>query len=145
MTGRKWMGRACLAASALALSTVAQASGVWVDNAWIRLLPGDLPTAGYFTLHNDTSHTVALTAVQSPDYGMAMMHRSDMKTGRMLPVQSVQVPPHGRVQFQPDGYHIMFMQPKAHLSPGRHVPVALLLAGGQHVNADFITKGATGQ
>lgn len=74
-----------------------------------------------------------------------MMHRSDLQSSRMLPAKSLQAPPHGRLHFHPDGYHVMFMQPRVHLVPGRHVPVELLLVGGQHVRADFITKGATGQ
>lgn len=145
MKQRQWVGRACVAVMMLTGSGVAQAKGLWVDQAWVRLLPGNLPAAGYFTLHNDTDHTVQLVGVRSKDYGQAMMHRSDLKSGRMLPVRSVNVPPHGSVQFKPESYHIMFMMPTVHLAPGSHVPVDLLLNNGQRLAADFTARGATGQ
>lgn len=145
MKQRQWVGRTCVAIIMLAGCGMAQAKGLWVDQAWVRLLPGDLPAAGYFTLHNDTGHAVQLLGVRSSDYGEAMMHRSDLKSGRMLPVRSVNVPAHGAVQFKPEGYHIMFMMPKVQLAPGRHVPVDLLLNNGQRLAADFTARGATGQ
>jgi periplasmic copper chaperone A len=140
-----WMRSLGLAAVLLAGSCVAQARGLWVDQAWVRLLPGDLPAAGYFTLHNETDHAVQLVGVRCKDYGQAMMHRSDLHSGRMLPVRSVTVLPHGSVSFKPEGYHIMFMMPKVKLAPGSHVPVDLLLNNGQRLDADFTARGATGQ
>lgn len=59
----------------LAVSTAAMAD-LEINEAKLRLLPGDLPAAGYFMLTNKGSKPVTLTGAQSSDFAQAMMHRS---------------------------------------------------------------------
>jgi hypothetical protein len=63
----------------------------------------------------------------------------------MVPVASVDVPPHGSVSFAPGGYHLMCMAPAATLKPGTSVPMTLRFADGGTLTGDFPVRGATGQ
>ncbi|EAR20463.1 hypothetical protein NB231_14081, partial [Nitrococcus mobilis Nb-231] len=55
------MAKKLLASALLALSGLVFADeGVSIDQAWIRLLPAELPAGGYFVLDNHTDHTITL-------------------------------------------------------------------------------------
>jgi len=77
----------------LAVSTTALAD-LQVSEAKLRLLPGDLPAAGYFTLTNTGKQPVVLTGAQSPAFAQVMMHRSSLENGMasMQHVAQVEVP-----------------------------------------------------
>ena len=130
-----------LAAPALA------ASSVTVTNAWMRALPGGLPAGGYFTVHNPTAKTLTLRAASSPACGMLMLHKSETMSGMasMANVDTVDVPAGGTLEFSPGGYHLMCMQPKASLAPGRKASVTLVFVGGDKITTDFAVRGANGK
>ena len=114
---------------------------------WFRLVMPSLPAAGYFTLSNSTGAAHTLVGAASPGCGMLMLHRSISENGqeRMAMVQSVAVPPHGKVSFTPGGYHLMCMSPSAEMRPGRSVPVTLHFADGGDIDRDFPVRNATGK
>ncbi|HSN19638.1 MAG TPA: copper chaperone PCu(A)C [Usitatibacter sp.] len=141
------MPRAALLAAALAFATAASAADLHVSDAWIRLLPGGAPSAGYFTLHNDSPVDVRLESAASPDFGEVSMHRTVEEAGsaRMEPVDEAVVPAHGELRFAPGGYHLMMMQPKPGLKPGAQAVVALRLSGGRTLTASFPIRGPAGR
>lgn len=118
-----------------------------VRDAWIRLLPGDLPAAGYFVLENKGGQALELVGAESPAYGMAMLHRSTEKDGHshMAEVDAVKVPAGGQVDFKPGGYHVMLMHAKKTLKPGDTVPVTLIFSGDKRLTVDFQARSATGE
>lgn len=65
----------------LILSAVAEAAELEVKDARLRLLPGDLPAGGYFSLKNVGSQSVVLVGAESAAYELVMMHRSTEKNG----------------------------------------------------------------
>jgi len=146
--------RACLAllgAAALGLAPGAFAQSappVRADGAWIRWLPAGLPAGGYMSLHNDSAQPVALVGASSPDYAEVMLHHSVMENGtmQMLPVDKVEVPAHGELQFKPGGYHIMLMRARHEVHPGDRIPVILRFADGGQLRVSFEVRkpGATG-
>ena len=75
-----------------------------------------------------------------------MLHRSVNDNGqeRMEMVDSVPVPAHGEVKFEPGGYHLMCMSPTAEAARGRSVPVTLRFKDGGSLTASFPVRGATG-
>jgi periplasmic copper chaperone A len=75
-----------------------------------------------------------------------MLHRSVNDNGqeRMEMVDSVPVPAHGEVRFEPGGYHLMCMSPTAEAARGRSVPVTLRFQDGGSLVASFPVHGATG-
>jgi len=130
---------------ALGTATVmAGAPGVEVTNARIRLLPGDLPLAGYFDIHNSGKKTVSLTGASSADFGMVMMHRSMHKNGEasMMMVDKIDVAPGKTVSIAPGGYHLMLMHRKKDLKVGDKVLIDLDFNDGQKKNVQFKVGGA---
>ena len=129
-----------------ACATAAQAGGLSLSGTWVRWLPGDLPLGGYFELHNDTGHSVQLTAAKAPDFARAMLHNSVEENGteRMVHVDSVTVKPGATLKFAPGGYHIMLMHRVHPVHPGDRLPITLVFDGGEQISADFAVRGADG-
>ncbi len=90
-------------------ASAAPPSAIVVDGGWVRWLPGDLPAAAYLTLVNNGDKPVTLVGMSSPDYGMAMLHQTtnDGSTSKMIMVDKLAIPAHGKVQFSPGNYHVM--------------------------------------
>jgi len=130
------------AASAAAGNTLA------VSNCWIRALPGNLPSGGYFVATNSGDQAVDLVAVSTPAFGMAMLHQSQTQggTSRMTMVDKVSVPAHGKLAFTPGDYHLMLEQPTQPVQIGAKLPMTFTFSGGQKVAAACEVKnaGATG-
>ena len=118
-----------------------------LSDGWIRLLPGNLPAAGYFTLRNNGAAKATLTGADTPACGMLMLHKSEDTGGMssMQDVAQVAVPGGGTVRFAPGGYHLMCMDPKPGLKLGASVPVTLSFQGAPPLTARFDVRGATGK
>ena len=144
MTTMKTLALAFLLAAAPAIAAAPQ---IAVTQAWIRALPGDLPAAGYFTLHNAGAKTLTLNGAASPACGMLMLHKSDTMGGMssMSDVAAVDIAPGATLSFAPGGYHLMCMDPTPAIKPGGHVPVTLKFSDGSTVQATFAVRGANGK
>jgi len=139
---RRWLAVVMLAlCSTLVL---AGSPAIKVSNARIRMLPGDLPLAGYFDLHNSGSKTVSLTGASSPDFGGVMMHMSMHKHGEasMTMVDKIDIKPGKSVSFTPGGYHLMLMHRKQQLTVGDEVSIKLEFSGGHSMAVQFRVGGA---
>jgi copper(I)-binding protein len=139
-----------LLAALLALTPLpafAQAAPLSLSDGWIRLLPGGLPAAGYFSLHNSGKTKLVLTGADTPACGMLMLHKSSDTGGmsRMQDVTEVEVPAGGNIRFSPGGYHLMCMDPKPALKLGAAVPVTLSFKGAPPLTARFEVRGAAGK
>lgn len=113
---------------ALAMSVgTAHAQDLEVTDAQLRLLPGDLPAAGYFTLHNAGSNTVTLNGAESAAFAMTHMHLSSEEDGMssMRSVDQLEVAADETLEFSPGGYHLMFMKRQQPLEIGDEVEVTL--------------------
>lgn len=127
---------AVFARSALAAPPKAAVSG-----AWIRLLPGDLPLAGYFTLHNNGTKPLKLTGATSPAFNRIELHHSMTMHGmdKMKPIKAAVAPAGSTLTFAPGGYHLMMWRSHP-LKVGKQVPVTLEFADGQHLEVEFTVK-----
>jgi copper(I)-binding protein len=132
---------------AAATAAIAAQAKISVSSAWIRALPGGLPAAGYFTLHNNGESKVVLTRADSAACGMLMLHKSEDMSGAstMSDVSGIEVAAGGTLAFKPGDYHLMCMRPAAVLKPGAHVPVTLHFSGGSEITVSFAVRTATGQ
>ncbi len=145
------MAALALAAGAPALAAPAAAGAdqpatqVQASQAWIRLLPGDLPAGGYVTLHNRGDAPRALTGASSPDYKQVMLHVSTLRNGmsHMSKVARLALPPHATVKLSPGGYHLMLMHAKRPVKVGDTVPVTLEFADGSRLEVSFQARPAT--
>lgn len=127
-------------------STAVHAQDLEVADARLRLLPGDLPAAGYFTLHNAGDETVTLTGAESSAFAMAHMHLSSEKDGmsQMDSVDQLEVGADETLEFAPGGYHLMFMNRQQPLEVGDEVEVTLQFDGQapQPVTFEVVTPAS---
>lgn len=129
---------------ALLMSSAARAGEVSVSQAWIRLLPGNLPAGAYCAVINNSDHAVTLTGASAPDFKNAMLHKSITQNGmdKMVHVARIPIQAGQRLRFAPGGYHIMLMPPHKSLKPDERTQITLKFADGQRVTAPFEVKGA---
>lgn len=117
---------------------------VQASQAWIRVLPADLPAGGYVVLHNSGDRAVSLTGASSPAYAMAMLHESSTAggTSRMTMVSALPIPAHGTQALQPGGYHLMLMDAKHPVKAGDTVRITLRFSDGSTLPVDFKARPA---
>jgi len=115
------------------------------SQAWIRVLPGDLPLAGYVVLTNPGERTLTLVGAHSPAFSQIEMHRSVDQSGvaRMMMVERVAIAPGGQLAFAPGGYHLMLFGRTRALQAGDEVPVTLEFADGEQLTVYFALREAT--
>ena len=129
--------------AALTLGAHAHAAGtVTAQNAWVRWLPNQLPAGGYVTLVNTVDKPVDLVDVDSPDYGMAMLHQSVShgSTQKMDMVDKLTIPARGKVDIAPGGYHFMLEEPTHTIKPGDTVHLRLKFSDGRTLDTPFAVK-----
>jgi copper(I)-binding protein len=121
-----------------------QADHVHAGEAWIRVMPANLPSGGYVVLRNDGDGPAVLDGASSPAYGSVMLHQSSTDTGmgRMRMVESLTVPAHGQVALAPGGYHFMLMDAGKPVQPGQTVQLTLHFADGSTLVTGFLAKPA---
>jgi len=117
----------------------AQAAEIEVSDARLRLLPGDLPGAGYFVLHNNSDDIVTLSGAESAAFESVEMHVSMEQDGmaKMHSIDGVDVPAGEQFAFAPSGHHLMFMQRTQSLSVGDEVEVVLDFEGEESLSVSF--------
>ena len=132
---------------AVFLAAAGCTDGVTVSGAWIRSLPGDLPAAGYFTMHNPGSRGATLVGASAADFEAVELHQSVERDGlqTMAPVDSVEIPGHGELEFRPGGYHLMLMRPRRPLAVGDTEPITLRFEDGSQLHVDFAVRTAAGE
>ncbi|MET0255188.1 MAG: copper chaperone PCu(A)C [Luteibacter sp.] len=137
-----------LAATLFALSaTAAQAAdapAVEASAGWIRVLPGSLPAGAYVHFENRTPGALRIVGAESTDYGEAMIHRSSTEggMGRMEMVDSVALPPNGKLDFTPGGYHVMLTEAKHPVKTGDRLTITFELSDGRKLPVSFVARPA---
>ena len=132
--------------SLLAIVTPLFAATLTVSDAWLRLLPGDLPLAGYVRLVNTSGHDVTLVSASSPEFAEVQFHRSMNQLGmeQMMHLARIRIAKGGTLNFAPGGYHLMLMGRRHALKPGQRVALTLDFDDGSHQTVEFVVKGANG-
>jgi periplasmic copper chaperone A len=122
------------------------ANRVEATQAWIRWLPGDVPSGGYVTLKNNGSQPRTLVSATSAAYATISLHQTRENNGvsEMIAVTAVVIAAHGSVQFAPGGYHMMLEQPRHTLRPGDQVPIALAFSDGTSLQVSFEVRAPNG-
>ena len=139
------IGAGIAAILALFVCTAAMAAPeVSARNARIRLLPGDLPLAGYFELVNQGKQPLTLLGASSPAFRMVHMHLSTEQNGKstMITIEGIEMNPGETLHFTPGGYHLMLMQRVKPLQVDDQVPITLKFSGNQSLDVMFKVQGA---
>ena len=114
---RRWIGL---------LFLLALASAQVVREGWVRFSPGP-NAAAYLTLENPGDLPLRLVGARTP----VAERVEGKKVMGMRPVPFLEVPPKGRVELKPGGYHFMLLGLKRPLKAGEEVELDLLFAGGK--------------
>jgi len=119
-----------------------------VRDAWVRWLPGTLPSAGYMTLTNTGGHDVTVVGASSPDYADVMLHQTRHGNDHdvMQAVASLRIAAGGTVRAAPDaseGYHWMLMRATHPIAVGSHVTLQLRLDDGSTIVVPMIVSPPT--
>lgn len=132
-------------ASVLPFISAAHAATLEARDCWVRAMPPNLPSSGYFVVANNGDKPATLTAADTPAFNMAMMHKSENKggTATMSAVDSVDVPAHGTLAFAPKGYHLMLEQPGKPLKVGSTIPLTLSFADKSTLDVSCTVKPAS--
>lgn len=131
-------------ASVLPFISAAHAATLEARDCWVRAMPPNLPSSGYFVVANNGDKPATLAAADTPAFNMAMMHKSENKggTATMSAVDNVDVPAHGTLAFAPKGYHLMLEGPGESVKVGATIPLTLTFTDKSTVKVDCAVKSA---
>jgi hypothetical protein len=132
---------------AIGSAHAAQAGHVRASNAWIRVLPGNLPAGGYVTLRNDSDQPAILRGASSTAYAQIMLHQSSTAGGmsRMSMLDRLTIPAHGQLALAPAGYHLMLMDAAKPVRVGSTVRLSLQFGDGSTLATDFLARPANAE
>ncbi|MBU3055829.1 copper chaperone PCu(A)C [Pseudomonas indica] len=116
-----------------------------IDHPWSRALPPNAPAgAAYFTIVNKGEENDRLVGVQTPKAGSAMLHTT-VQIGEMMKMQhldSIAIPAGGKVEFKPNGNHVMLMGLKEPLVDGERFPLTLEFEKAGKVEVEVVVGPA---
>lgn len=128
-------------ACGLSLAGVSEAgSMLMVENAWIREAPpGVMAMAGYMTLHNPGQQERILVGAQSTAFSRVMLHRTVLEGGvsKMVHQHMIRLPAGEKVQFRPNDYHLMMLEPRQQPKRGDRVEVTLEFQNGETLQVSY--------
>jgi periplasmic copper chaperone A len=118
---------------------VADQPNIKVDRAWMRAVPPSTSdTAIYLTIINLGADKVLLTGGKTPiaDSVEPMITTKSGEGAKqvfgMAAVDSLEVPPGGKLVLEPGGNHLMVMGLKKHPAEGEKVNLTITLEPGDH-------------
>ena len=106
----------------------------------LRAAPAGLPTsAAYLTIENHGKSADKLVGIECGCAASAMMHRTETKSGvsSMGMVGQVDIPAGGKVEFKPEGLHVMLVGLKGPLEAGHTQVMTLRFRKAGRVKAAF--------
>ena len=136
-----------LSFSVVAAAATAPSHDMQVKQAWARATPPGVQVgAAYAVIENAGSAADRLLAVETDVCQVVEIHSTSHADGRMQmrPVESVDVPAHGRVTFGPGGLHLMLVDLKQPLRAGERLPITFVFrtAGRISVQAPIAPLGS---
>jgi copper(I)-binding protein len=119
-----------------------EASGIEVKAAWARATVPGQAVAGVYLQIRSTSKA-EITGVRTPDAKRAELHSMSSEGGvmRMRQLEKLELPAGQTVTLEPNGIHIMLLDPHRQLKPGDKVKLTLLVRqGGKQVSLPVVAE-----
>jgi copper(I)-binding protein len=119
-----------------------------ISEPWIREAPPAARVlAGYLTLLNTGGSTITVTAISSPDFEGAEIHRTVIEDGvaRMLPVNQLEIPASGQLTLEPGGLHLMLFDPQRPLAEGDSATLTIHCGNGSNLTTTAPVIRKTGE
>lgn len=112
-----------------------------ITSPWIRaMLPGQPVAGGFLSIANGGKDDDRLVGASTPDAGRVEIHSMEMVDGVMVmrPVDGgLAIAPGARVDLEPGGFHLMFLDIAAPYQDGSSVQVTLSFEKAGQVTVDF--------
>ena len=105
-----------------------------LKNAWITAPPpGSSVVAAYMTISNSGQTDTKVVAVESDDFEEMMFHKTVIDNGvaSMQHLELLEVPSNGSLTLEPNGMHIMAMEPERELKAGDEVSIRFTFDNGE--------------
>lgn len=122
------MHRFLIALAAL-LAAASAAAEVTVQDAWVRATVPGQKTSGAF-MQLTSSSDLTLVGARSPVAGIVEIHEmamDDNMTMRMRAVKAIPLPAGKPVALKPGGFHVMLLDLKETMQPGKPVKLTLVV------------------
>jgi copper(I)-binding protein len=143
---RHGLAATCALAAAQLVATHAGAAdynvgSIHITQPWARATPkGASAAAGYLTVSNDGTTPDRLSCVSSDVAGECQIHSMTVEGGvmKMRPVDGgLEIKPGETVTLKPGSFHVMFVDLKHPLEPGKTVEATLKFDKAGTVNVEF--------
>jgi hypothetical protein len=118
-------------------------SHIEVSDSYVRgLPPGQLNTAAFLTILNDTTDDISLVGVNSTVAKGVEIHRHSHSNGvmQMRQVKAVDIASGDQFMFSPGGYHIMLIGLQRPLIHGDKVDLELVFSSGAKVMLTTVVR-----
>jgi copper(I)-binding protein len=112
-----------------------------LHHAWSRATPGGAKAgAVYVVIENTGDIPDQLIGVSTDIAAMAHLHEMSMANDmmNMKSMDSLDIPPHAKVELKPQGLHIMLMGLKQHFAEGDTFPITLTFAKAGSVTLQVV-------
>jgi len=100
-------------------------------------------SAAYFVIVNDGNQPDSLIGVSTDAAKEADLHQTRIDSNdvaQMIPIQRVDVPAHGRIEFKPAGYHVMLMGLARDLKTGETLKLILQFEKSGPISVDAMVR-----
>ena len=100
-----------------------------IEDPWVRAVPPTAKnTALFMVIKNNGDEPDVLIGVKTDISKMVSIHKTVNQNGimKMVHVKKLSIPPGGKVELKPGGYHIMVMGLKRELKTGENVKFTLI-------------------
>ncbi len=128
---------AMLACMGAAHASPAPTPPVSVTHGWFTTMANNGPTYGYFDVTNNGNEPQLISGYTAP--GCTSLKLEEAHSGGVdakSPV-AMTLPPHRKLVFVRDGYHLVCGRPTDAIKVGQTVPVTITLQSGQTLHAAF--------
>lgn len=133
----------CALVGAIAFAGLANAGNIMIENAWaMPAVDTSKPGAVMLTITNKGGEADSLVSVETSVAGMAQVHNSKEKGGkmRMRRMQGMEVPGGKSVTLVHNGTHIMLMNLNGPLEAGQSIKVTLTFEKAGKMEIDVPVK-----
>ncbi len=123
-----WIRSSGLTLAALLFTSLASASDVKVENAWVRATAPGQKVAGAF-MDLTASRNLRLVAAETAASRVVELHTMRMDNGVMVmrQVREIELPAGRTVQLKPGGLHVMLIDLVAPIRESTRTPLRLIL------------------
>ncbi|PIE25521.1 MAG: hypothetical protein CSA60_00075 [Neptuniibacter caesariensis] len=128
---KAWLNRSLMVV-AMATSSMAMAE-VTVEDAYARAVPpGQMNSASFMVLKNNTAEDIALVSSRSSVAKVVELHNHINENGvmKMRQVAKINVPANGMTLLKPGSYHVMLIGLKQDLIAGENIDLELTFSDG---------------